>query len=165
MYICRKTCMNICAYVYMYVFMHVCMTTCKHINEFVCIYPCMYACMHTAIMLYEHIYPIFLQTCAKTQSIAIYTSHSTAMYWPAKICLLSATYMPHIKISSSAYMTQLWVSILHMNSLQSILWLEALVHTQSTLLANVPWINIPVKLHICVPLHYDCSLYIDATYK
>ena len=81
---------------------------------------------HRAIKLYRHIDPTFLTMSTKIHTPATATSHIVVKYVPETNMPLK--YQIYANYCMHTYKTTMLVCIPHMNSLQSGIWLEALVH-------------------------------------
>ena len=77
-----------------------------------------------------------------------------------QMCPSNAVDMSHMATTSCAHKTALSDYILHMVSMQSIIWPGSLVYLHFTLL-TWPWTNMPTTLHKHVQLHFYYSLHID----
>ena len=104
---------------------------------------------HTAIMLNGHVDPTYLPIATRIQSSATASSHIIAKYVPEQICPLNVTYANYFMCTYKALSS---VYILHMNSIQSIMWPKALIYINFTLLAYAPK-QICMLHHICMS-HY-----------
>ena len=152
----------------MYAWMYTCVTEsllpchCTYISCYWKKYDCYIPNMsQTAIMLHGHVVPTYLLKCAKTQTTAMPTTQYCHICASNKYASQIPN-MPHIQVSLYACDTTLSVSIPYISSLQSTMWLGALVFH---IIGICPRTNMSATLHIYVPLYYYCSLHTDFRYK